>query len=177
MLKALHFIDSNSSEFIIGLAVACVLLFLYCVVLSRRVSRAARRRGQRPPGDSVGEIMDCLREQADAIAELQNTAGSIVERLNDQQRTLRKCLQRTGMVRFNAFDDVGGEQSFALVLLDGNGDGVAVSSIYGRQDSRFYAKAINNASGERPLSDEERLALANAMSSDGAAVGTERVPR
>lgn len=177
MRQALHFISSNSAEFIIGLAGLCLILLFYCAALSRRVSRAAKRRGQKPPGDSVGEIMDCLSEQSQAIADLTTRAAGIEEKLDDQERVVRKCLQRSGLIRFNAFDDVGGEQSFALVLLDGNGDGVAVSSIYGRQDSRFYAKAISNANGERPLSDEERQALAKALSSDEPAVGAERGPR
>jgi hypothetical protein len=177
MRAALHFIDSNSAEFIIGLTVLTVVLFFYCVYLSRKVARAAKRRGQRPPGENVGEIMDCLRDQSEAIADLQSRAAGLAGKLDDHGQTLQSCIQRTGLVRFNAFDDVGGEQSFALVLVDGKGDGVAVSSIYGRQDSRFYAKPINSANGDRPLSDEERQALANATAPDAPAVGTERGPR
>ena len=59
------------------------------------------------------------------------------------------CVQRVGMARFDAFDDVGGEQSFALALLDANNTGVVVTSLYGRQDCRVYIKGINKGEGER----------------------------
>jgi hypothetical protein len=72
------------------------------------------------------------------------------------------CVKRMGIVRFNAFDDVGGEQSFALALLNAERDGVVVSSLYGRQDARLYAKSIVKGEGERPLSDEERRAVDKA---------------
>jgi hypothetical protein len=175
--EALHFINSYSAEFVIGLTILTVVLFLYCVYLSRKLSRVTKRRGQKPPAESVGEIMDCLANHSEAIADLQSRAGNLAAGLDDHAATLQNCLQRIGLVRFNAFDDVGGEQSFALVLLDANGNGIAVSSIYGRQDSRLYAKAITNADGERPLSDEERLALANALSGGETAVGAESASR
>ena len=72
-------------------------------------------------------------------------------------------MQKIGVVRFNAFDDVGGEQSFALAILDSNKTGVVVSSLYGRQDARLYAKAIVDGQGDRQLSDEERSALDQAL--------------
>lgn len=176
MPEVLRFVDSYSAEALLGLACLTVILLFYCIAVSRKLSRAARKRGQKPPGESVGEIMDCLREHADAISELQARSSDLTGRLDEQSRLLRKCLQRVGMVRFNAFDDVGGEQSFALVLLDAEGDGVAVSSIYGRQDSRIYAKTITRSAGERPLSDEEMLALRGALSADTPATGAQRSP-
>jgi hypothetical protein len=74
-----------------------------------------------------------------------------------------RCLKKVGIVRYNAFDDVGGEQSFAVALLDSDANGVVISGLYGRQDSRVYAKAIYKGQGERPLSDEEQQALGKAL--------------
>ncbi len=54
----------------------------------------------------------------------------------------RKAIQRTGLVRYNPFEDTGGNQSFAVALLDANGDGVVVSSLHARNGTRIYAKAI-----------------------------------
>jgi len=81
----------------------------------------------------------------------------------EQGKTLEGCLARVGIVRYDAFNDVGGEQSFAVVLLDSKANGVALSGLYGRQDSRVYAKAISAGQGERPLSDEEQQALSKAL--------------
>ena len=54
----------------------------------------------------------------------------------------RKALQRVGLVRFNPFEDTGGNQSFALALLDADRDGVIVSSLHSRDLTRVYAKAV-----------------------------------
>ncbi len=68
------------------------------------------------------------------------------------------------MVKFDAFEDVGGEQSFVAALLDSSKNGIVLSSLYGRQESRLYAKGIVNGEGDRALSDEERRALDKALS-------------
>jgi hypothetical protein len=72
-------------------------------------------------------------------------------------------LQRWALQRYKAFSNVGGDQSFTMVLLDRKGDGIMVSSIYGRDESRVYAKTITNGKANYPLSDEEQEVLAAAI--------------
>jgi hypothetical protein len=67
-----------------------------------------------------------------------------------------------GLVRFNAFDDTGGNQSFALALLDASRDGIVLSSLHSRQTTRLYIKHISNGTPDSPLSDEESRALQQA---------------
>jgi len=71
--------------------------------------------------------------------------------------------QRIGLVRFDAFDDVGGEQSFALALLDAHGSGVVLSNLFGRSESRMYAKCITEGKPEHTLSSEEQEAVRRAL--------------
>ena len=67
-------------------------------------------------------------------------------------------------MRFNPFEgDTGGNQSFALALLDGRGDGFVVSSLHARAVTRMYAKAVSGGASEAALSDEECEALRQAM--------------
>lgn len=164
------FINSNVTEFIAGLAGAFLILLVYCIYLSRKLSKGLRKRDRRLPGESAAEILDSLDKHSRELAAIRDVTSSLSSRLDVQDDKLKECLQKVGLVRFNAFDDVGGEQSFSLVLLDDKGNGVAVSSLYGRQDSRLYAKAITNADGERPLSDEEKSALQSALSGKKSAV-------
>lgn len=88
-------------------------------------------------------------------------------RLLALERTLHtlghSSLQHIGLIRFNPFDDVGGDQSFALALLDGNQNGVVVSSIYSRSGGRIYAKPLQAGSKTRVLSQEEEMAIALAL--------------
>lgn len=69
----------------------------------------------------------------------------------------------SGLVRFNAFDDTGGNQSFALALLDADADGFVLSSLHSRQATRLYVKRISAGSSELPLSQEEAQAVEQAL--------------
>ncbi|NLC77511.1 MAG: DUF4446 family protein, partial [Clostridia bacterium] len=82
------------------------------------------------------------------------------------------------MVRYNAFTGLGSDQSFSLALLDSRDDGVVITSIYGREDSRFYAKPVKGGRSRYRLTDEELLALDRAKGDSAmggllAAVGEE----
>ena len=76
--------------------------------------------------------------------------------LRDQ---LMDCVQKVGVVRFNAFDDTGSDLSYSVALLDERKDGVVFSSIFGRDENRCYAKPVKNGKSDYPLSKEELEAL------------------
>ena len=71
-------------------------------------------------------------------------------------------VQGVGFVRFRAFQDTGGDQSFALALTDGEGNGVIVSALYGRGATRIYAKPIEGWLSSKSLGEEEEQARAEA---------------
>ncbi len=107
------------------------------------------------------------------LEELLNHYGGIVAGCLEQQRqtelrvkTVEQKLQRSlagiGLVRYNAFRDTGSDLSFSLALLDYNLDGVVITSIYGREESRCYGKPVSGGESIHHLSDEERQALAEA---------------
>ncbi len=73
-------------------------------------------------------------------------------------------ISRVGLCRFNAFSDIGGELSFSMALLNNKGEGLILSVINGRQESRAYAKTIINGKASHKLSDEERKAVTYALS-------------
>lgn len=76
---------------------------------------------------------------------------------------MKKCIQKMGMVRYNAFRDVGSDLSFSLALLDENNDGVVLNGIYAREMSNIYAKPIKNGKSTYTVSDEEQQAIEQAM--------------
>jgi hypothetical protein len=90
-----------------------------------------------------------------------------VRQLAANQRKLAELAQASvrhvGVVRFDAFEDMGGRLSFSAALLDGKGDGVVITSINGRQDTRCYAKQVENWTSIHNLSDEERQAIREAL--------------
>ena len=78
------------------------------------------------------------------------------------ERQLNMCVQNIGLVRYNAFDDVGSELSFAIAMLDNEDNGFVINSIYGRTSSNVYAKTIENGTSKVTLSDEEIKAVNKA---------------
>ena len=76
---------------------------------------------------------------------------------------MTKCIQKVGIVRYNAFKDTGSDLSFALALLDENNDGVVLNGIYSREMSNIYAKPVKNGKSSYTISEEEQQAINDAI--------------
>jgi hypothetical protein len=110
--------------------------------------------------------------RARALLETEGTLGAeqaALKRLADQvselQGLARTDISRVGFVRYDAFDDTGSELSYALALLNRDGDGVVISSIYSRTDTRTYGKAVAAYKPAVNASEEELRAIERARSS------------
>ena len=94
------------------------------------------------------------------------TAAAEFERAKSRLDALERVAQsetpRIGFLRYNAFDDVGSDQSYALALLTRDGDGVVLTSIYSREETRTYGKAVTKFQTPQEASSEERDAIARA---------------
>jgi len=84
------------------------------------------------------------------------------------------ALRRVAVVRYDAFGDMGGRLSFSAALLDDAGDGLVLTSINGRTETRTYAKGIAAGRGEQKLSPEEQEAISAAMRGARRSAGTRR---
>jgi hypothetical protein len=98
------------------------------------------------------------RAAAQAAAERAEALG----RLEALERIARSEVPRVGFVRYNAFSDVGSDLSYALALLSRDGDGVVLSSIYSREETRTYGKAVTGFKPAQDPSEEELAAIAAA---------------
>lgn len=96
-----------------------------------------------------------------------NSAQKVEEfsaNLDEVKAKLQGCAQKVSIVRFNAFEDVGGEMSFALAILDQNDNGFILSNVYGRQESHVYVRPIQGGKPNSFLLPEEEKALVEAQS-------------
>jgi hypothetical protein len=91
----------------------------------------------------------------------------------DAQAKIQTAKRHFGLVRYDAFDDVAGNQSFALAMVDDDGNGVVVSGIVGRMEGRVYSKPIVNYRSDRTLSREEQRALQEAQTGGPRAILSE----
>ena len=104
-----------------------------------------------------------LDAHLDKVYAVARELDELAARAAVQEAVGRRSIQRVGLVRFNPFEDTGGNQSFAIALLDGVGSGVVVSSLHSRTGTRVYAKAVNDGRAEGALSEEETDALRRAL--------------
>jgi hypothetical protein len=133
------------------------------LVQARRVRRLGRRLDgitRSSEGRPLEAILDAHLDKVYAVAaELDElSARSAVLEANG-----RRAIQRVGLVRFNPFEDTGGNQSFALALTDSGGDGFVVSSLHSRTGTRLYAKPVVAGRSDAALSAEEAEALRQAL--------------
>ena len=99
------------------------------------------------------------------VEKVEKQNGEINEFIKTLDNDLRKCIQKIGIVRYNAFKDTGSDLSFTLALLDENNNGVVLNGIYSREMSNIYAKPVEKGKSKYTLSDEEKEAISKAMSS------------
>lgn len=106
---------------------------------------------------------DLKRNVVRRTAWLEAKVEELDKRMSPLEDISHISVQKVGFLRFNPFQDTGGDNSFAISLLDRNNDGVVFSSFYTREGVRVYAKKIENGTPKQPLSDEEKKVLDEAM--------------
>jgi uncharacterized protein DUF4446 len=169
---------SENLAIVIG-AIAAVLVILLLAVLAQslRLRRATRAYRQLVAGADSGDggahggslrqVLDGHIGQVRQVSSRLDDLSAMTDYL--EQRT-RGSLQHIGLVRFNPFDDTGSDQSFAIALLDDRRDGIVISSLHGRANTRVFAKPVENGSSRHALSNEEADAIRIAVE------GTTPVP-
>jgi hypothetical protein len=153
---------------LVALAVA-VLTLLLSLPWSMR-DRPGRVRHEIP----LDKRLELTADQHDKqIARLEGAVRQLALGERRLGELAEEAVRHVAIVRFDAFEDMGGRLSFSAALLDGHGDGLVITSINGRQDTRVYAKQIEGGTSINNLSDEERQAIREALG--GGSEGTRRI--
>ncbi len=149
-------------------AVALTILVTVGVVwvldLQTRLGRLQRRHDELFTGEEEEDasLAVALGNLASRLSETTARTERLVARTEQIDTILAHTVQGVGLVRFRAFQDTGGDQSFSLALADGEGNGVVISALYGRGATRIYAKPVQGWLSSKALSEEEESALAEA---------------
>ena len=145
----------------IVLAVLVALLIGAVVVLGLRLRRLAADQRRALDGVEV-DVIATLARQRRRLDELDAAVVAAREHSGGVEDQVRRTISRIGVVRYDAFDDIGGQLSFSAALLDEHADGVVLTSITGRTGGRTYLKPVVAGEGGLPLSEEEVAAVASA---------------
>jgi hypothetical protein len=142
----------------LGLAIPSALLVLGSTSRRRRPAREAM-----PADEAVGALLARIERLDKAVRSLHATDKR-------QQHQIESGVRRVALIRYDAFEDVGGQLSFSAALLDEHGSGLVLTSINGRQETRVYAKPVAEGTSTYNLSLEEEEAIRRAMADDPQAV-------
>ena len=108
---------------------------------------------------SEGSIIESVARHVEQTSTLRGEVAALQAQLKITQRDVSAALRHVAVVRFNAFDDMGGQMSFATAVLDDNGDGLLLTSIHGHTESRTYIKPVTARKADGRISPEETQAI------------------
>lgn len=163
-----NLIQSYQTQIILALGVlvfGCVILAVIVLVKFGRLNKRSKAFFEGKNGEDMEGLIrkneqDLKKLDAD-IQELYNISNKI-------NALAQKSIHRVGMIRFNPFKDIGGDQSFSVALLDGKNSGITFSSLHTREGTRVYVKPIIKGKSEKyTLTEEENQAIRIATTSAG----------
>ncbi len=139
-----------------------VFALVVTVVLVVQIGRLRRAYDALVEGDEAATFPEALARSTAGAHALRREVRGLRAELAATRAELAGTLRHVAVVRYDAFGDLGGRLSFSAALLDDAGDGLVLTSIHSRSDTRTYAKGVQAGGSEHDLSPEERQAIAHA---------------
>jgi Protein of unknown function (DUF4446) len=160
--------DLTSTQGLVALGAAAVALlaFVFCIVLAVKLRRL--RTAQRTVlGSSEQDIVQHSATLQEAFVQLRDwveeTAARLEARVGAAEERMDGCIAHTSLVRYDAMNELSGQQSSSVALLDSRHTGIVISSILHRDQARFYVKELREGNSQHELSPEEQEAVAAAL--------------
>lgn len=148
---------------IISLAILVIILLITVIVLIKSVNNIENRYRKFMRGVNNKNLEELIMGYLDKIDEVKEDSQKLLETYKELNEKVRGCVQKSAIIRYRAFEDVGSDLSFSIALLNDYDNGVIISGLYGRQESTTYAKPIDKGISRYDLSEEEQQVLKEAM--------------
>ena len=155
--------EPTLSLLVVALVAAVVLLGVWVAWLQRSEAVLRRRLRRVLPEGESGGIDEILDRQLKSVESLSGRVDALNKLHHELEHLSQRTIQKVAVIRYNPFSDTGGDQSFAIALLDSLGNGVVVSSLHSRTDTRVFAKPVQSGRSKFQLSDEEQDAIRKAL--------------
>ncbi|AKL97362.1 hypothetical protein CACET_c39360 [Clostridium aceticum] len=166
MQQILSIIDANSLTFIFTSLVMNLVLVILLVINYNITDNLREKYKRLVKGSSGKNIEGILVDHIERVEGIQEEFKQLNSKLDVLENRMSFSMQKVGIVRYNAFDDVGSDLSYSIALLDGNNNGIIVTGIHSRVETVSYAKPIKDGKSNYHLSVEELQALERAKSND-----------
>lgn len=158
-MKFLH-----SDLFLIMIFILNIILLIWSIISNIRIKNIHNKdkNFMEKLGDGKN-IKEDLEKYMTRVSTTEEEIRKLSVYYKDLDKKTRKCLQKVGIVRYNAYKDTGSDLSFAVCLLDEKNNGVVFNGIYSRDMSNIYAKPIENGTSKYKITPEEQEAINRAI--------------
>lgn len=163
MQRLFKFINRADIYIILSLMVLVLIFIVITITIYVSLNKLESKYRKLMRGVNNKNLHDMVISYLDRVDEVKEENEVMKQSFNEINGQLKTCIQKTSMVRYQAFEDVGSDLSFSIALLDGNHNGVVLTSIYGRNESTTYAKPIDKGISRYELSQEENKVLEQAI--------------
>jgi hypothetical protein len=163
-------LDDETLEIVaVAAAGAAGLALLLALALWFKLSRMMRAYSAMQ-GGRADDFVTVVNRQGAAVEKMSSDVDGLRDRVKAMNAEIADSLRHVAVVRYDAFPDMGGRLSFSVALLDDDGDGLVLTSINGRSETRTYAKGVKGSQSDMQLSPEEQQAIAFATKAPRIAV-------
>jgi hypothetical protein len=134
--------ESTQTILVLALAAVVAMLLVWVALLQRSEARLRRRLRRVLTGGESTSLDQILDQQVQRLDGLSGRLDALNKLHHELEATTQRAIQKVGVVRYNPFADAGGDQSFAIALLDAEGNGIVVSSLHSRTETRVFGKPV-----------------------------------
>jgi len=153
----------TASFYFVFLVVTILVLVVANIFLIIRFYKTNREADEILKGGKMKDWRAIFLSQKKKSDEIEQKIKEILLEIENLKKNCEKTIQKIGIVRFNPFNELGGNQSFVIALLDGKNNGIVISSLFLKEGNRVYAKPIKNGTSDYVLSKEELEAIERAI--------------
>jgi len=145
------------------LLIVCVILIFIVFRMNTTMNRMLKKYEKFMRGKNAENLDEALEANFDKVDELILSHQRSMMKLDATMNSINSTYQKMGIVKYNAFKEMGGNLSFALALLNNDNTGFIITSMHGRESCYTYIKEVINGQCYSAMGDEEREALNKAM--------------
>ena len=168
-----QYLGFDSDYIIIGLAAVCMILLIMIIVNMAQISKLKKKYNKFMSGKNAKSLEDTLIKRLDQVDTLMEANKANEKSIKKLFADMKFTFQTVGLVKYDAFNEMGGKLSFSLALLNQTNDGFVLNAVHSREGCYTYIKEIVDGNSIIVLAEEEQEALKMAMESNDSAPKTK----
>lgn len=161
-----QYLGFDSDYMIIGLAGAVIILLIMIIINMVQTSKLKKKYKKFMSGKNAKSLEDTLIKRLDQVDRLMEANNANEKSINQIFKDMKFTFQKIGLVKYDAFNEMGGKLSFSLALLNQANDGFVLNAVHSREGCYTYIKEIVDGNSIIVLAEEEQEALKMAMESN-----------